>query len=40
MFLLVLMNLMSKHGYSGGVKTNRLANGQVITMEKIQLLKK
>jgi broad specificity phosphatase PhoE len=35
MFLLVLMNLMTNKGYSGAVKTNRLANGQVIEMEKI-----
>ncbi len=35
MFLLVLMNLMTNKGYSGGVKTNRLANGQVIEMEKV-----
>lgn len=35
MFLVILMNIMTKKGYSGAVKTNRLANGQVIVMEKV-----
>jgi broad specificity phosphatase PhoE len=34
LFLLVLMHLMTKRGYKGGVKKKRLENGEIIEMKK------